>query len=52
MKISIIGSGNVGSALAQGLLKAEYQVSFGCAIPLQQNPPWQVRLLMEQRLQQ
>jgi 8-hydroxy-5-deazaflavin:NADPH oxidoreductase len=29
MKISIIGSGNVGSALAQGLLKAEYQVSFG-----------------------
>jgi 8-hydroxy-5-deazaflavin:NADPH oxidoreductase len=29
MKISIIGSGNVGSALAQGLLKAEHQVSFG-----------------------
>lgn len=29
MKISIIGSGNVGSALAHGLLKANHNVSFG-----------------------
>lgn len=29
MKISIIGSGNVGSALAQGFLKAGHQVYFG-----------------------
>jgi hypothetical protein len=29
MKISIIGSGNVGSALAQGLIKSGHQVSFG-----------------------
>lgn len=29
MKISIIGSGNVGSALVHGLLKANHNVSFG-----------------------
>jgi 8-hydroxy-5-deazaflavin:NADPH oxidoreductase len=29
MKISIIGSGNVGTALGQGLLKGGHQVSFG-----------------------
>ncbi len=29
MKISIIGSGNVGTALAQGFLKAGHQVAFG-----------------------
>ena len=33
MKISIIGSGHVGSALAEGLLKAGHKVSFGVRKP-------------------
>lgn len=34
MNIAIIGSGNVGGALAQGLIKAKYNVQIGARLPL------------------
>lgn len=33
MKIAIIGSGNVGSALASGFIKAKHEVVFGVRNP-------------------